>query len=134
MKKILTIFSAVACAAALSSQNMIENGFGELGDNTNFSAFTFDPLDFAAGSGSFSYSGSTTRFIDTAVLYEPGEEYRFDYYVKADHHVSGNRMYTFVDCLDVDGHLIYADNYLYISGTTTKLAQDLTPGDTYVYL
>lgn len=115
-------------------ENLVTNGTGLFGDNTNFSGFAFDGSDAYGSSGSFT-TGTyyTTKKTDELMPVNPDLTYLLAFYAKTNPHV-GARHYSFIDCYDVDGNVIESHNHMYIAGSLTTLAQDLKDGDTVVYL
>lgn len=117
-------------------QNLISNGTGLLGNNYNFSGFTFDPTEVYAGGGSFK-SATYDAIIKTDELIpvDPNGQYELTAYAKATTYVVGARAYIGVEEYDIDGQPIRRQYYLKYPGSTdTTLASDLKSGDTKVYL
>lgn len=118
-------------------ENLVTNGTGLLGNNTNFSSFTFDASQAYGAGGSFVDTISTTRLNDEFIPVNISLAYKLSFYAKA---VKGNptkaltRHYSFLDMYDADKLSIGADQVNPFAGTLTTLAQDLKPGDTVVYL
>lgn len=115
-------------------EQLIINGNGLMGDNTNFSALIFDASKANGSPGSFTREGtsSTTLVSDTYIPINPNLRYSFE--IDA---ISKNgliRMYSFLDFYDVDKRQITASYHMYINNTLTYLTQDLKNGDTVVYL
>lgn len=115
-------------------QNLVSNGFATLGDNTNFSGFSFDGADAFHSGGSFSHRATSpaTRFTDEPMPYDPSSAYRLSYYIKGD--CADARYYDILDCFDIDGLRINDGEVTFTPGSTTRLAADLKPGDTHVSL
>lgn len=116
-------------------ENLVTNGTGLLGDNTNFLAATFDASDAYNTNGSFTYVGEwdgpvSKEFIPVNV----DKTYRFKYYAKANPMVGSPVMYGYVQSFDADGNAISPIHTMYLSGTTTTLAATLSPGATTVQL
>lgn len=114
-------------------EQLIINGNGLMGDNTNFSALIFDASKANGSPGSFTREGtsSTTLVSDTYIPINPNLRYSFE--IDA---ISKNgliRMYSFLDFYDVDKKSIGSNNHMYIENTLTYLTQDLRNGDTVVH-
>lgn len=114
-------------------ENLITNGSGLLGDNTNFSSFEFDGSDAYGCAGSFKYTGKSILFNDELMPVNPDLEYKLSAFAKANPYV-GAIHYLGITCYDVDKNSIGSNYHMYIAGTLTILAQDLKDGDTVVYL
>ena len=119
---------------ASRGQNLVSNGYATLGDNTNFSGFSFDGADAFQSGGSFSHRATSpsTLFTDEPMPYDPSIAYRLSYYIKGD--CADARYFDILDCLDIDGLRIIDINVTFTPGSTTRLAADLKPGDTHVSL
>ena len=116
-------------------ENLVTNGTALLGDNTNFSVFTFDGADNYSCNGSFKHvSTQVAKTIDEKIPVNPDLSYKMSYYIKANPYVSGSLLYGFVNCYDADGLAIDPGHVMYFANTLTTLAQELKNGDTVVYL
>lgn len=113
-------------------QNLLTNGSALLGNNTNFSAFTFDGAEAYFSSGSFKYVGQATQYTDEFMPVNPTQRYRLEMHAKSLNAVG--KYYAMVVCFDVDGNSIQANNHMYKANTLTTLAQPLNNGDTVMYL
>ncbi|QOV05868.1 glycerophosphoryl diester phosphodiesterase [Enterococcus phage EFGrKN] len=120
------------------SDNLITNGFGELGNNTNIGGI-FDGADRIVGKGSFRQEeGNKSLLFSEHIVIDNKKVYNFDYYM---HTLKGvGRSYAMICPYDVDGKRITypslgGRNY---NSTTpvkfTKLAKPLKVGDTEVYV
>jgi hypothetical protein len=135
-----TILPTKASQAYVQSRglNLITNGTGLLGDNTNFSAFQFDPADTYAGGGSFkftAFSGGPTN--NEPIPIDPALTYRISAYAKATAGVGGNLQthYLALDALDIDGNQISPYTFMVVPGSAlTTLSQPLNPGDTQIHV
>lgn len=114
-------------------ENLVSNGTGLLGNNTNFSTWTFDPSQVFAGGGSFfTASQNSTKLNDEFIPVDGSQTYRFSLMAKSLTGLGHN--YFGVNCYDIDGRDI---GYNHVAGATmalTTLAQPLKAGDTKVYL
>jgi hypothetical protein len=115
-------------------ENLIYNGNGFLGDNTNFSSLIFDGTKNHGSKGSFTRTSTTyaTPYSTYSFPLNPNEKYK----VSVDGISSNNAatMYIFIDFRDVDGRQIRQNQVRYVEASTTTLAQDLKNGDTTIYL
>ena len=120
------------------SDNLITNGFGELGNNTNIGGI-FDGADRIVGKGSFRQEEvSKVLLFSEHIVIDNKKVYNFDYYM---HTLKGvGRSYAMICPYDVDGiRITYPSlggrNY---NSTTpvkfTKLTKPLKVGDTEVYV
>lgn len=120
----------------LSSKGLqlVANGTGITGDNTNFSHLTYDATKSSGMSaGSFTYAKGKRGTISTDdyVPLTTGRDYRISFDLMSN---GGNA--TAYGCIlfyDADKRLIESSHCMYIPGSTTKLARDLKKGDTEVY-
>lgn len=122
---------------ASRGENLVTNGTGLLGDNTNFSTFTFDKSDVYGSVGSFADTLTSTRRIDEFMPVNPDLAYKLNFYAKQIKGLQSNPLhlqYVFVDMYDVDKNVITNNNYAYYSGTLTSFSQPVNNGDTKIYL
>lgn len=120
---------------ASRGQNLVTNGTGLLGNNTNFSAFTFNGADGYSTKGSFTDATyNTTRFSDEIMPVDVSKTYRLNIWAKANPFVSGAHCYMGISEYDADGLQITSQNHMYIANTLTTLATALNPGDTVINL
>ena len=120
------------------SDNLITNGFGELGNNTNIGGI-FDGADRIVGKGSFRQEEANKSLLFSEhIVIDNKKVYNFDYYM---HTLKGvGRSYAMIAPYDVDGvRITYPSlggrNY---NSTTpvefTKLTKPLKVGDTEVFV
>ncbi len=120
------------------SDNLITNGFGELGNNTNIGGI-FDGADRIVGKGSFRQEETNKSLLfSEPIVIDNKKVYNFDYYM---HTLKGvGRSYAMICPYDVDGvRITYPSlggrNY---NSTTpvkfTKLVKPLKVGDTEVFV
>lgn len=118
---------------ASRGENLVTNGTCLLGNNRNFSQFTFDGSDTYYAGGSFKNNGvNNTRFCDEFIPVDTANKYIFSYYIKTDN--ANAYYYDILAMYDIDKKNIQAYNVMFIAGSTTKLAKELKNGDTVVYL
>lgn len=116
-------------------QNLVTNGTGLLGNNTNFPSMTFDGSDSYGSKGSFTRTGEWSYSESNEIMpVNPDLNYRFRYYAKGSPFVSGMRIYGYVVCYDSDGRSISPTHTMYYPNTLTTLAAELKNGDTTVRL
>lgn len=114
-------------------ENLLTNGTGLMGNNTNFSSFTFDGSQAYFSSGSFRYTGQYQGpNTDELMPVNPEKRYRLDFWAKTAN--GQGAYYAFLNFFDVDGNAIVAPYHMYYANTLTTLAQTLNPGDTVAYL
>ena len=120
------------------SDNLITNGFGELGNNTNIGGI-FDGADRIVGKGSFRQEEAykTVRFSEKITL-DNKRLYNFDYYMRT---LKGEgRSYAMIAPYDVDGERITIptlggkDYSSFTPVNYTKLVKPLKVGDTEIYV
>lgn len=121
-------------------ENLVTNGTGMLGDNTNFPNFTFDGKDRVIGKGSFKKktSGGTGAGIEETLPIDTRNVYKLDYYAKTS--TGQSRSYACIVPYDIDGLRISARM---VGGNLKRyddsnkiytLARPLSVGDTKIYL
>lgn len=113
-------------------EQLITNGNGLLGDNTNFSQLIFDGAVANNSPASFTKDGRGTVVADEFIPINPQKRYTLRLDAKTKNGLSS--MYCFLNCYDADKLTILPNNYLFVPGTLTTLARDLKNGDTVVYL
>ena len=114
-------------------ENLITNGTCMLGDNTNFSRFTYDGSDTYYSGGSFKLVSKNTMINnDEFIPVDTSAKYLLSYYIKSDN--ADAHYYDMLVMYDIDKREIRAENVMWIVGSTTKLAKELKNGDTVVYL
>src|SRR5690606_13891122 len=117
--------------------DLITNGTGHLGDNTNFPNSTFTPSDTPPGTnGSFEYpvsGGNTQTYLSELVPIDMGKKYVVSVWAKQmNPSATSARAYVAISMVDAYGQNIGPINYMYRPGTTTHLTQALNPGDTVI--
>lgn len=115
--------------------DLITNGTGLLGDNTNFSWSTFDPTDAPIGSnGSFQTSTNGTRFSDEFIPVDTGKAYQQSVQIRQQVPGVVSRAYVGLAPYDAQKNVMFPQHYVYQARTMTTLAQPLNPGDTTLTL
>lgn len=116
-------------------ENLITNGTGLLGNNTNFSGATFNSSDAYSANGSFTSTDVWTGpWNDELIPVNPDNTYRFKYYAKANPLVGTPKIYGYIVSHDADGNGIQPSYTMYRANTTTTLKNTLSPGATTVTL
>jgi hypothetical protein len=69
---------------------------------------------------------------DEYIPIDPELTYRLSFFAKTSN--ENSRFYSFIRFYDMDNNTIAAYNHMYVSGTTTTLAQELKNGDTEIVL
>ncbi|UOE58060.1 discoidin domain-containing protein [Cytobacillus oceanisediminis] len=114
-------------------ENLVTNGSGMLGNNTNFSSFTFDSAEVYSGKGSFkTVLQNGTIFSDELIPVNPNDKYRMSLMYKGKG-VGGNNYFGTV-AYDIDGMVISPYHFYGSQYPIVELARDLKVGDTEVYL
>ena len=118
---------------ASRGENLVTNGTCLLGNNTNFSSFTYDGSETYYAGGSFKTSTLNGVFTnDEYIPVDVNQTYKFSYYIKSSN--DSARYFDYVSMYDIDKNNIQASNVMWIEGSTTTLAKELKKGDTKVYL
>jgi hypothetical protein len=121
-------------------ENLVTNGSGLLGNNTNFSTLTFNAVETHGGGGSFLWTGnSATRLSDEYIPIDPEKSYELVVWAKAGNaNGSGfftNAQYIGVAPYDADQLLVSPTYFMKFTGATdTTLAAALNTGDTTITL
>lgn len=125
---------AISNYIAARGENLLTNGTALLGNNYNFSPFTFEGIDTYYAGGCFTKTGSVryTVTTDEFMPVDVNNTYEVVEYAKCTN--TSSRLYTFLDMYDIDKKSIIDNNVMFITGSTTTLAQELKNGDTKVYL
>lgn len=115
-------------------EQLITNGNGFMGNNTNFSSWEFDGTEANSSIGSFTKVGTKNRemFTDDVFPINPNLKYTLSVDAKTQNGLS--KAYTFITFLDADKKAIIATDHMYVPESVSTLAQDLKAGDTVVYL
>ena len=119
------------------TQNLIDNGFGEYKDGTNFSSYVVNiPNEKVKGGVSCfyaDYKGTTTNCKSLSYIpIDTNKKYTISMYIKSN--VIDTLMYSGILEYDVDHLIIKSDKILYVNNTLTYLTQDLKNGDAVVHL
>jgi hypothetical protein len=115
------------------TENLITNGTGLLGDNTNFSGFTFDGSQAYAGAGSFYTDAQNyTKTSDELIPVDPSQKYRATFLAKSALGVGHN--YAGFIPFDIDKNVINSYSRIASNFPVVELTQDLKVGDTIIHL
>ncbi len=112
------------------SQNLVDNGLGEAGNNSNFSKFTYSDEKYKS-LGSFTTSGGNIN-INNYISINIENNYILNMCGKSIGEI--NKVYAGIYEYDIDKNLISIENANYYRNTLTFLTQDLKNGDEYIYL
>lgn len=115
-------------------EQLVINGSGLMGDNTNFSSLIFDASKSNGSAGSFTRIGSTYVNVYSDMFFPVSPTIRYSFELDAMSSKEKATMYSFFDFYDVDKKQITAGDHMYVENTLTTLAKDLKNGDTIVYL
>lgn len=114
-------------------EQLVTNGSGMIGDNTNFSYWTFDGSKANSSAGSFTRTGGYANIgTDDFFPVNANEKYKFEFDMVSQN--NDGTMYAMLLFYDVDKIAITASDTMFYSGTLTTLARELKAGDTKVYL
>lgn len=121
-----------------SGQQLVVNGNGILGDNTNFSQLVYDPtMSFNGSPGVFKQSADGVYdFImnDLFIPFDGNKKYRMSIDIASIPDTKSMLNYMFLTFYDIDKNLIRTEHNMYFQGSTTTLARDLKKGDTEIYV
>lgn len=114
-------------------EQLVTNGNGLMGDNTNYTSLTFDGSKANGSPGSFTHIPQYyTCFPEEKFPIDPSSEYIVSCdAISAD---GTAKAYGCVYNYDIDGNTIEASHIGYVEGSLTTLARELKTGDTKVYL
>ena len=119
-------------------QQLVVNGNGILGDNTNFSQLVYDPtMSFNGSPGVFKQSEDGIQSIvidDLFIPFDGNKKYRMSVDIESIPNTESTYNYMFLDFYDIDKLEIMSWNIEYYQGSTTTLARDLKKGDTEIYV
>lgn len=115
-------------------EQLIINGSGLMGDNTNFSSLTFDASKSNGSAGSFTRIGNAYNIAYSDNFFPVNPTLRYSFELDAMSSKEKAVMYSFLDFYDVDKKQIIDTDHMYVPNTLTTLAKDLKNGDTIVYL
>ena len=121
-----------------SGQQLVVNGNGILGDNTNFSQLVYDPtMSFNGSPGVFKQNIDGVYdqiFNDLFIPFYGNKKYRMSVDIESIPNTESTYNYMFLNFYDIDKLEIMTWNISYFKGSTTTLARDLEIGDTEVYV
>ena len=121
-----------------SGQQLVVNGNGILGDNTNFSQLVYDPIiSFNGSPGVFRQSADGVYDFILNNLFIPidtTKKYRMSIDIASIPDTESTYNYMFLAFFDIDKNLIRTDFNMYFQGSTTTIAKDLKKGDTEIYV
>ena len=109
-------------------KNLVKNGYGEYGNNTNFSNFTYN-----TATNDFKINVSKLTQVSTDYYIPIDSSKKYNYSMEAYTQLSNEKNYLGISEFDVDKNSITDMTVMYIANTLTTLAKDLKNGDTTVY-
>ncbi len=110
-------------------KNLVINGYGEYGDNTNFTSFTYNNE-----TNNFKIDVKTYKEIASGNYIPVDVNKKYYYSMDAYTELENSWDYIGLYEYDYDKLIIYAPNVMYVPNTLTRLAKDLKKGDEVVYL
>lgn len=115
-------------------EQLVVNGTGFMGNNTNFSWWDFDGSQGNGSPGSFTKAAKKGGRVqlDELIPVNATKAYEWKLDLKSEKGIS--TFYTFVQCYDADMQEINSYHVRHRSGSTTKLTKDLVAGDTVLHL
>ena len=121
-----------------SGQQLVVNGNGILGDNTNFSQLVYDPtISFNGSPGVFKQSADGVYNqikSDLFIPFDGNKKYRMSVDIESIPNTESTFNYMFLFFFDIDKNFIRTEHNMYFPGSTTTLARDLKKGDTEIYV
>ena len=115
-------------------EQLVVNGNGLMGNNTNFKALSFDGAVTNNSAGSFTYPSGKSATIHTDEFFPVNPRNKYRLCVDAKTANGTSRAYSFLSFFDVDKNQINVKTHIHNSASTTTLARELKAGDTVVYL
>lgn len=113
-------------------ENLIYNGNGFMGDNTNFPKFVFDQTECNGSNGSFKKTSYAQATCTYSIPVNPSLTYMFR--IDGKQSEQTKPFYALLNCYDIDGYEILPEHYYWKEAEKTELTQDLVAGDTVIYL
>lgn len=115
-------------------EQLVINGNGMMGDNTNFSSLVFDASKANGSFGSFTRTDTTYKVAYSDQFFPITPTLRYSLELDAMSTNAAASMYSFLNMYDADEMIISSFNHMYITNTLTTLASELKNGDTVVHL
>lgn len=114
-------------------ENLVTNGTGLMGDNTNFSTFTFDGSNVFAGAGSFfTDKQNTTLLNDEYIPVDASKKYRISTMAKSS--LGIRKHYLGIMSYDIDKNTIVPYNFYGSKFNAVELTKPLKKGDTEIHV
>ncbi|TDM47741.1 hypothetical protein ETI08_01000 [Macrococcoides goetzii] len=113
-------------------ENLVTNGTGLLGDNTNFNAFTFKGDEVKVGGGSFYSNIKNSVYSDEFIPVDSSKKYLYSVWGKSKNNASTH--YVGTAYYDIDKNLIEPQQIFHDDKPVVTLTQPLKKGDTKVYV
>ena len=127
----------VDAKAVSRGTNLVTNGSGMLGNDTNFSVLTYDSSDAPTGAaGSFLTTANVSATVtsDEFMPVDPNKKMMFSAQMRQTGTSDTGYAYMLLQPCDAYKNVILPSHYMYIPNTETTLAVDLNIGDTTVTL
>ena len=118
-----------------TNRNLVKNGFGEYGDNTNFSNFEYstDKNNFQSNGSFIFYANSYKNTVsDNYIPVDISKSYTHSIDFKELN--DEQQYYIGFSSYDIDKKAINPENIMYIIDSLTFLIDDLNPGDTEIHV
>ena len=112
-----------------SADNLVKNGYGEYGDNTNFTSLSYDKEN-----GDFYIETNNFRQLDSSDLIRIDTNKEYHQSIMAMDNGLGSIYYSGIIEFDTDKKLIESYNVMYSLDTTTYLTEDLDNDDKVVHI
>ena len=112
-----------------SADNLVKNGYGEYGDNTNFSDLSYDKEN-----GYFYIETNNSRQLNSSDLIRIDTNKEYHQSIMAMDNGLGSIYYSGIIEFDTDKKLIESYNVMYSPDTTTYLTEDLDNDDMVVHI
>ena len=119
-------------AGASRGEQLVTNGSGVLGNNTNFSWWDFDGAVSNDSPGSFTKNVYAEPTTDEFFAINPRNHYALTFDTKS--LLGEGTLYSMLQFFDADKNLIRANDHMYVPDTLTTLARPVENGATTIYL
>ena len=119
-----------------NSANLVNNGNGVLGNNTNFTSFVYVKDATSPTGSAFVKNTGVQNYSQVAepVPVDTNSKYIYSMYYRTNNTMSNAAYYIGIWFLDANKNRINPDDVSYFANTLTYLTQDVKSGDTVVHL
>lgn len=114
--------------------NLITNGYGEYGNNTNFKQLQYLSNETYKDKPVFLYSNITNNTIAPTEYIPINEDLTYEYTYNYKANTSKEYILPAINPFDIDMNRIRPQNHMFIRGSTSYLLKDLKKGDTKVFI